>query len=75
MIRPETIQIAEPNSCSLSGTVDSVSFIGSRQRIVVVGASDKSLTVDAPNTILARVGDRVGLSIPPDAIRLLPLES
>ncbi len=75
MIRPETIRIAEPDGCLLKGTVDSVSFIGSRQRIVVGGASDKPLTVDAPNTVIARVGDWVGLSIPPDAIRVLPLEN
>jgi len=33
------------------------------------------LTVDAPNTIEARAGERVGLSIAPDAIRLLPPET
>jgi putative spermidine/putrescine transport system ATP-binding protein len=58
----------------LSGTIDSVSFIGDRQRVIVSGASNKPLTVDAPNTIQARAGERVGLSIPPDAVRLLPPE-
>jgi putative spermidine/putrescine transport system ATP-binding protein len=40
----------------------------------VSGASDKPLTVDAPNTIAARAGERVGLLIAPDAVRLLPPE-
>jgi len=30
------------------------------------------LTVDAPNTIKAKAGERVGLLIAPDAVRLLP---
>lgn len=75
MIRPETIQIVEAGAASLSGTIDSVSFIGDRQRIVVSGASDKPLTVDAPNTVKAQAGERVGLSIAPDAVRFLPQEN
>jgi putative spermidine/putrescine transport system ATP-binding protein len=75
MIRPETIRIVEAGGAPLTGTIDSVSFIGDRQRVVVVGASDKPLTVDAPNTIKARAGEPVGLSIAPDAIRLLPPEN
>jgi len=74
MIRPETIRVVEAGNAPLSGTVDSVSFIGDRQRMVVSGASGKPLTVDAPNTIKAQAGERVGLSIAPDAIRLLPPE-
>jgi putative spermidine/putrescine transport system ATP-binding protein len=74
MIRPETIAIVEAAGAPLSGIVDSVSFIGDRQRIVIVGASDKPLTVDAPNTVQAKSGERIGLSIVPDAVRLLPPE-
>jgi putative spermidine/putrescine transport system ATP-binding protein len=72
MIRPETIGIVEPASAPLSGIIDSVSFLGDRQRMIVGGASDKFLTVDAPNTIKAKAGERVGLLIEPDAVRLLP---
>ncbi len=72
MIRPETIAIVEAGHSPVSGTIDSVSFIGDRQRVIVSGVSDKPLTVDAPNTIQAKAGERVGLSIPPDAVRLLP---
>jgi putative spermidine/putrescine transport system ATP-binding protein len=75
MIRPETIRIVAADSSSLSGTIDSVSFIGDRQRFVITGASHKPLTVDAPNTIQAKAGEQVGLSISPDAVRLLPSEN
>ena len=74
MIRPETIRVTEAGAAPLSGTVDSVSFIGDRQRLVVRGASNRLLAIDAPNTIQARPGERIGLSISPDAIRLLPPE-
>jgi putative spermidine/putrescine transport system ATP-binding protein len=75
MIRPETIRVVERGSAPLSGIVDSVSFIGDRQRLVVSGASSKLITVDAPNTVQAKAGERVGLLISPDAVRLLPPES
>ena len=75
MIRPETIGIVAPDSVPLSGTIDSVSFVGDRQRLIVSGAAHKSLSVDAPNTKEAKPGERIGLLIAPDAIRLLPVES
>jgi putative spermidine/putrescine transport system ATP-binding protein len=75
MIRPETIGVVEAASAPLSGIIDTVSFIGDRQRMVVGGASDKFLTVDAPSTIKAKAGERIGLLISPDAIRLLPPEN
>jgi putative spermidine/putrescine transport system ATP-binding protein len=61
MIRPETIRVVEEGAAPLSGTIDSVSFIGDRQRVVVRGASDRFLTVDAPNAIRAEAGERIGL--------------
>jgi putative spermidine/putrescine transport system ATP-binding protein len=72
MIRPETIRVVDAAGASLLGTIDSVSFIGDRQRMVVSGAASKLLTVDAPNTVLAKAGEQVGLLIAPDAVRLLP---
>jgi putative spermidine/putrescine transport system ATP-binding protein len=75
MIRPETIRVVAAGDAPLSGTIDSVSFIGDRQRLVVNGASDKILTIDAPNTVLVEVGERIGLLIAPDAVRLLPPEN
>ena len=75
MIRPETIRVVETGSAPLSGMIDSVSFIGDRQRLIVSGASSKLITVDAPNSVEAKIGERVGLLISPDAVRLLPLEN
>src|SRR6266849_222230 len=75
MIRPETIRVVEAGNAPLSGTINSVSFIGDRQRMVVSGASGRFLTVDAPNTVQAKAGDRIGLLIAPDAVRLLPPEN
>jgi putative spermidine/putrescine transport system ATP-binding protein len=75
MIRPETIGIVEVGSVPLSGVIDSISFIGDRQRMVVSGVSNRPLTIDAPNTIRAQIGEKVGLSIAPNAVRLLPPES
>jgi putative spermidine/putrescine transport system ATP-binding protein len=74
MIRPETIRVTSAGAAALSGTIDSVSFIGDRQRLVISGASNRLLTVDAPNTVRAEAGERIGLSISPEAIRLLPPE-
>jgi putative spermidine/putrescine transport system ATP-binding protein len=75
MIRPETIRVTAAASAPLSGIVDSVSFIGDRQRLVVSGASQGLVTVDAPNTVKVTPGEQIGLSISPDAVRLLPPES
>ena len=75
MIRPETIRVTEVGSAPLSGIIGSVSFIGDRQRLTVSGVSSRLLTVDAPNTVQARPGERIGLSIAPEAVRLLPPES
>jgi len=75
MIRPETIRVTAAGSAPLSGIIDSVSFVGDRQRLVVSGASNRLLTVDAPNTLQVTSGERIGLSISPDAVRLLPPEN
>jgi putative spermidine/putrescine transport system ATP-binding protein len=74
MIRPETIRIVEAAGAPLQGIIDSVSFIGDRPRMVVSGVSARLLNVDAPNTIKAQAGDRIGLAIAPEAVRLLPPE-
>ncbi len=72
MVRPESIRLVDVGAAPLKGTIESVAFNGDRQRLVVSGASDKLLTIDAPNTVQAKAGDKIGLSIAPDSIRLLP---
>jgi putative spermidine/putrescine transport system ATP-binding protein len=73
MIRPETIGIAD-KAAALAGTVETVRFAGDRLRITVRDAAVNILAIEAPNTIAVEVGDRIGLSIASDAIRLLPTE-
>jgi putative spermidine/putrescine transport system ATP-binding protein len=75
MIRPETIGIVSAAAASLTGVVETIRFAGDRLRITVRDVSAKTLAVDAPNAIAVKVGDRIGLAIASDAIRLLPLES
>jgi putative spermidine/putrescine transport system ATP-binding protein len=75
MIRPETVGIVDADRAQLTGIIDSVNFVGDRQRLVVSGASPRPLAVDAPNTIQVKAGERIGLSIAPGAVRLLPPES
>jgi putative spermidine/putrescine transport system ATP-binding protein len=72
MIRPESIAVVSPDSAALVGRVDSVSFIGDRERLTVSGAADKPLIVDAPTTIAVKPGETIGLSVEPAAIRILP---
>jgi putative spermidine/putrescine transport system ATP-binding protein len=74
MVRPEAICLVDAGAAALTGIVDSVSFNGDRQRLVVSNAAVKPLTIEASNTVQAKAGERVGLSIAPEAVRLLPLE-
>jgi putative spermidine/putrescine transport system ATP-binding protein len=72
MVRPESIAIVAAGNASLTGEVTSVSFVGDRQRLTINGAANRPIMVDVPNTLMVNVGDRVGLSVDPSAIRLLP---
>jgi putative spermidine/putrescine transport system ATP-binding protein len=72
MIRPEAIKLVAAESAPLRGQVDSVSFVGDRQRASVSGAAKRPILVDVPNSMTVSAGDNVGLSIDPHAIRLLP---
>jgi putative spermidine/putrescine transport system ATP-binding protein len=74
MLRPETIFIVPPDAAELNGRVESVTFVGDRQRIVIADAAPRPLLVDAPNTIAAAPGERVGLRVDPARIRVLPEE-
>jgi putative spermidine/putrescine transport system ATP-binding protein len=75
MIRPESIRVVDPAEANLSGVVESVNFTGDRQKLTVTGAADKIMQIDIPNSLDLKPGQRVGLSVPPDAIRILPAEA
>jgi putative spermidine/putrescine transport system ATP-binding protein len=72
MVRPESIVIVAAENASLTGEVTSVSFTGDRQRLTISGAAERPIMVDIPNTLMVKAGDRVGLSVDPSAIRILP---
>jgi putative spermidine/putrescine transport system ATP-binding protein len=74
MIRPESISVGAPANANLTGQVERVSFVGDRQRLTVSNATERPLLIDAPNTIEVKIGERIGLTVDPRAIRLLPGE-
>jgi putative spermidine/putrescine transport system ATP-binding protein len=72
MLRPEAIAIIDSEGADLCGTVETVSFIGDRQRLTITGAADRPIVVEAPNSLAVEAGQRVGLGIEPRTVRLLP---
>jgi putative spermidine/putrescine transport system ATP-binding protein len=75
MIRPESIHIGAPHGASLTGEVNAVSFVGDRQRLTIGGVADRPIMADVPNIPIVKVGERVGLTIDPSAIRVLPKDA
>ena len=75
MVRPESIAVMAPDGAKLTGKVERVSFVGDRQRLAVSGAAPRPLMIDAPNTLAINVGDRIGLCIAPQDVRILPGEA
>jgi putative spermidine/putrescine transport system ATP-binding protein len=72
MIRPESIRIVSAEGAGLCGRVEALSFVGDRQKAAIGGVAAKAITVDVPNSVTLKVGDRVGLAVDPGAVRLLP---
>jgi putative spermidine/putrescine transport system ATP-binding protein len=75
MVRPESIAVTATDGAKLTGKIERVSFVGDRQRLAVSGAAPRPLMIDAPNTLPINVGDRIGLSIAPQDVRILPGEA
>jgi putative spermidine/putrescine transport system ATP-binding protein len=71
MIRPESIGIGAPTAATCCGIVESVSFMGDRQRLTLSGVTERPLTVEIANSIDVNVGEKVGLMIDPQSIRIL----
>jgi putative spermidine/putrescine transport system ATP-binding protein len=72
MIRPESIRIVAVDGAGLSGRVESLNFVGDRQKVAIADVAARPIVVDAPNSVALKVGDRVGLVIDPGAVRPLP---
>jgi putative spermidine/putrescine transport system ATP-binding protein len=71
MIRPERIAIVPLAEAHICGRVEAVRFVGDRQRLTVVDATERPLVIDAANTAAVKAGDRIGLCVDPAAVRLL----
>ncbi len=69
------LPITAPDGARLTGKIERVSFVGDRQRLAVSGAAPRPLMIDAPNTLLINVGDRIGLSIAPQDVPHSPGEA
>jgi putative spermidine/putrescine transport system ATP-binding protein len=75
MIRPESIRIVAVDDAGLCGRVETLNFVGDRQKVAIAEVAAKPIVVDAPNSFALKVGDRVGLAIDPNAVRVLPEDS
>ena len=71
MVRPEALSIVPAEGAALIGRVESVNFVGDRQRVSIAGAADKPILVDAPNALGVAPGDTVGLQADASGVRLL----
>jgi len=71
MIRPEAFQVIAAEGAALSGHVERVSFVGDRQRLTVSGAAGRPLMIDASNALEVQIGERIGLTVDPRAVRVL----
>jgi putative spermidine/putrescine transport system ATP-binding protein len=72
-IRPEAISFSNDRANTLSGEVESVTFLGSVVR-VRVRVGDQSLVMDAlnnPNHTPPKIGERVSVHVPREAILVL----
>ncbi|WP_277668528.1 spermidine/putrescine ABC transporter ATP-binding protein [Caproiciproducens galactitolivorans] len=68
VIRPEDIDVVEPDASHLSGTVTSVNFKGVHYEIIVDVHGFKWMI---QSTDYQEVGNRIGLSIQPDDIHIM----
>ncbi|GGY00918.1 ABC transporter ATP-binding protein [Litchfieldella qijiaojingensis] len=66
--RPEDIQIVETNVAAIQGCVIQSVFLGQTQRLMVDTGSSTPLQVDAPSREHWRVGEVIGLTIPPEVL-------
>ena len=72
-VRAEDVQIVE--SGSLSGTVETVTFLGTHYRIGISGITSDMLSSIHSGQDAPKVGEIVSVSIMPDSLMLLPEET
>ena len=66
--RPEDIQIVALDAAAIRGRVLESVFLGQSQRLLVDTGSDSPLQVDAGSRHQWRVGEAIGLAIPPEVL-------
>jgi iron(III) transport system ATP-binding protein len=70
-IRPHRITLQAPDAGPVNGTVERAVYLGAQRQYVVALASGVKLQVLASADVQARVGERVGLHLPPAHCRAL----
>lgn len=83
VVRPERVRLGEgpnedENSNSVPGTVERVVYVGAVSQVIVRLPFQRSLQVMVPNQGRSKplsAGQRVSVHIPPDALRVLRVES
>ncbi len=69
--RPESVTLAAPGESTLAGRIGATFFLGDRTRLLIDELGPKPVVVETTGPCTLAVGDRVALSIRPDAILLL----
>lgn len=74
-VRPERIELVEYNDQNVNGVVEAVIFVGSSRTVLVRLSGGELLHVQCQADragYFPREGDRVGISIPRDCVRVFP---
>ncbi|HET7094410.1 MAG TPA: ATP-binding cassette domain-containing protein, partial [Thermomicrobiales bacterium] len=70
-IRPENVTLADPDApCAIPGRVELIEAVGSDSFLSVAVAEEATIIVRVPAASGVKEGDRVGLHLPPDHLRL-----
>lgn len=70
-VRQEAIKLTDADGASLKGTVVSKTFLGSSQKIILSGVSEKLISVVTKPSTQCEIGQTFGLSIEPEDILVL----
>ena len=69
--RPEAVTLVAPGDTALTGTIAATFFLGNRTRLLIEGLGSKPVVVETEGSCTLAAGERVALSVRPDAILFL----
>lgn len=69
--RPEAAAVVPADKAALTGTVAATFFLGDRTRILIEGLGPKPVVVETEGSCTLTAGERVALSVRPDALLFL----